>query len=527
MNYVFGTFELDTAKFELRDGGAALDIEPQVFSIIQFLVENRHRMVSKSELMDVVWDGRIVSESAVTSRIRSARRALGDNGKTQAFIRTVHGQGLRFVAEVEVVVQASVKSNDEERQSDQPVPAAGSTIGVFPFANMSGDPQQDYFAHGITEDIITALSNVRAFTVVSRNSAVAAKEPSSEAGSAGLELDVNYIIEGSVRRAGDRVRVTAQLIDTASADHLWAERYDGTLDDIFELQDRITSKIVGTIEPELVRAEGLRLQGKPPNNMDAYDYLLRGLASMHKLTPQETAKALIYFEKAIELDPTYGRAYAFATWVYRRSVQESGLTSLSEDDQQRAVDLARKALRCDRNDPFVLVYASISFSEIERNLDEASALVDRALSMNPNSHRFWNAKARLFAQRGDTVEAIDAGQYAISIAPNDPGIWVTYWAIAEAHLQELRYEQAIDFAKRAILYNERVGPAYYILGSCFSAIKERGRSTIGVGCRLEDQPWHDSGGIHAKLSCCAIQEPGLVRERHAQGRIARLLKRRC
>ena len=267
---------------------------------------------------------------------------------------------------------------------------------------MSGDPEQEYFSDGITEDIITALSNVRTFTVLARNSTFVYKGKSVDARKIGRDLNVNYIIEGSVRRAGDRVRVTAQLIDGATGDHLWAERYDGTLDDIFDLQDRITSTIVGTIEPELVRAEGLRLQGKPPDNMDAYDYLLRGLAYMHKVTPEDTEKGLTCFEKAIELDPSYGRAYAFASWCYRREVEQRGHASLSEGDRRKAMDLARKALRCDRNDPFVLVYAAATLVQIEGNFDEALALTDRALSMHPNSHRFWNAKALCHAFRGDT-----------------------------------------------------------------------------------------------------------------------------
>ncbi|MGI9480125.1 MAG: winged helix-turn-helix domain-containing tetratricopeptide repeat protein [Hyphomicrobiaceae bacterium] len=488
MIYVFGTFELDTARFELRDGGTRLGVEPQVFSIIQLLVENRHRMVSKSEMMDVVWDGRIVSESAVSSRIRSARKVLGDSGKSQRLIRTVHGQGLRFVAEVQVIDREAARPDNEGRSFDQVVPGDARAIGVLPFINMSDDPEQDYFAHGITEDITTALSNVKTFAVLARNSTSSYKDESVDIRRIGLDLNINYVIEGSVRRSGNRVRVTAQLINASTGDQLWAERYDGTLDDIFDLQDRITSKIVGTIEPELVRAEGLRLQGKPPDNMDAYDYLLRGLACMHKLTREETAKGRAHFEKAIELDPNYGRAYAFATWVYRRGVQERGLASLSEDDRRNAVVLARNALRCDRNDPSVLVYASITFSEIERNLEEASALLDRALTMHPNSHRFWNAKARLLAQTGDTEQAIEAGERAISVSPNDPGIWVTYWSIAEAHLQELRYEQAVEFAKRAIRHNENVGPAYYILAAASAHLGRETDAQEALAAALKINP---------------------------------------
>ncbi len=369
----------------------------------------------------------------------------------------------------------------------QPRPARAA-IAVLPFDNLSDDPEQEYFADGITEDIITALSHVRTFSVLARNSTFVYKGKSVDAKDIGNVLGVHYLVEGSVRRAGDRVRVSAQLIDATSGDHLWAERYDGTLDDIFDLQDRITSTIVGTIEPELVRAEGLRLHGKPPDNMDAYDYLLRGVAYMHKLTPEDTKKGLACFEKAIELDPKYGRAYAFAAWCYRRDVQQRGLASLSEGDRRKATDLARKALRCDRNDPFVLAYAGRIFAFIGGNFDEALALTDRALSMHPNSHRFWSGKAKFHAFRGDTAEAIAAAEHAIAVSPHEPAIWVAYWSIAEAHLQELRYEEAVDFAKRAIRHNEHVGPAYYILAAASAHLGKEADAQEALAAALKINP---------------------------------------
>ncbi|MGI9475250.1 MAG: adenylate/guanylate cyclase domain-containing protein [Hyphomicrobiaceae bacterium] len=346
-----------------------------------------------------------------------------------------------------------------------------SSIAVLPFANMSGHPEQEYFADGIAEDIITALSNVRTFAVLARNTTFAYKGKSVDARQIGRDLKVNYLIEGSVRRAGDRVRVTAQLIDTRTGDHLWAERYDGTLDDIFDVQDRITSTIVGTIEPELVRAEGLRLLGKQPDNLGAYDYLLRGLAYMHKVTPEDTKRGLNCFKKAIDLDPNYGRAYAFASWCYRREVEQHGLASITEADREEAIRLARKALQCDRNDPFVLSYAAATLHQIEADYDEALALMHLAISMHPNSHRFWNGKALLHAAKGETEKAIEAGERAISLGPNDPAIWNSYLSIAQAHLQELRFDEAEDFAKRALRHNENLGPAFYILAA---ALAQRG-----------------------------------------------------
>jgi TolB-like protein/DNA-binding SARP family transcriptional activator len=383
--------------------------------------------------------------------------------------------GVEPSAELKLVLQeARAPTSGKERPvTSEPAPASiganmnspqdRTTIAVLPFTNISDDTEQEYFADGITEDIITALSNVRTFTVLARNSTFVYKGKPVDAKRLGHDLNVNYIIEGSVRRASARIRVSAQLINAVTGDHIWAERYDGTLDDIFDLQDRITSAIVGTIEPELVRAEGLRLQSKPPANMDAYDYLLRGLAYMHKVTPEDTKKGLSCFEKAIDLDPNYGRAYAFASWCYRREVEQSGLASLSDTDRKEAIRLARKALQCDRNDPFVLSYSAGTFYVIEANYDEALALMERALSMHPFSHRFWNGKALVHAKKGETEQAIDAAERAISLTSNDPAIWNAYLAISQAHLQELRFEEAVEYAKRAIRHNENLGPAYYIL----------------------------------------------------------------
>ena len=363
-----------------------------------------------------------------------------------------------------------------------------ASIAVLPFANLSGDPEQEYFADGITEDIITALSNVRTFAVLARNSTFAYKCKSVDAREVGRNLKANYLIEGSVRRAGDRVRVTAQLIHSETGDHLWANRYDGKLDDIFDLQDQMTSAIVGTIEPELVRAEGLRLQSKPPENLDAYDYLLRGLAYMHKVTPEDTERGLACFERAIELDPNYARAYAFASWCYRREVEQSGLASLSEGDRLKAIDFARKALQCDRNDPFVLVYAAATFFMIEADYDEALALVERAISMHPYSHRFWNGKALIHAIKGDTEQAIDAAERAISVGPNDPAIWNSYLSLAQANLQELRFMQAGDFARRALRHNENLGPAYYLLAAASAHLGNEADAKQALATALKINP---------------------------------------
>lgn len=385
-------------------------------------------------------------------------------GKLDISFQDLGDQEVKNIAHPVRVYAVEQTAAAPKNSSSAATPKKGS-IAVLAFTNLSDDAEQEYFADGITEDIITALSNVRTFTVLARNSTFVYKGKSVDVRKVGRDLEVRYVIEGSVRRAGDRVRVTAQLIDTTTGDHLWAERYDGTLDDIFDLQDRITSKIVGTIEPELVRAEGLRLQSTPPDNMNAYDHLLRGVSYMHKVTPEDTTKALACFEKAYMIDPNYDRAYAFASWCYRRDAMQRGNALLPEADRQQATELARNALRVARNDPYVMVYAGCTMYQFEGAHEEGLALIDRALAMNPNSHRFWNGKAQAHAYNGETEKAIESGKRAISIGPNDPAIWVSYWSIAEAHLQELRFEEAIEFARRSLRHNEFVGPVYFVIAA--------------------------------------------------------------
>ncbi len=407
-------------------------------------------------------------------------------GKSEVPFEAAGEKNLKNIAEPVRIWQWSATNtpSDAIRLGTPPALPDKPSIAVLPFDNLSGDPEQEYFADGITEDIITALSNIRTYTVLARNSTFVYKGKSVDAKEFGRTLNVHYMLEGSVRRVGNRVRVTAQLIDTKTGDHIWANRYDGTLDDIFDLQDRITSTIVGTIEPELVRAEGDRLKEKRPDNMDAYDYLLRGLANMHKLTPEDTYEALACFEKSIERDPKYGRAYAYASWCYRRDVSQSGLM-LSEEDRQKAVELAHESLRLDRNDPFVLVYAATVIGFVERDFDEALALIERGISLNPASHRFWNAKAQMHTLRGDTNAAIEAAERAIGLSPNNPAIWVSYWCIAEAHLQELRYEEASDFAKRALRHNEILAPAHHIIAAAFAHLGRDAAARQALKAALE------------------------------------------
>src|SRR5215212_7459983 len=249
MTLSFADYEIDVERRELRRATMAVHVEPQVFDLLVYLVENRDRVVSKDDLIASVWGGRIVSESTLTSRINAARKAVGDSGGEQKLIRTIPRKGLRFVGEVRTEEHVPAPSAEQPQSPVLPLPDRPA-IAVLPFVNMSGEPEQEYFADGISEDIITALSKLRWFFVIARNSSFTYKGKAVDVKRVSQELGVRYVLEGSVRKSGQRIRITAQLIDAATGNHLWAERYDRDIADIFAVQDEITERVVSAIETQ-------------------------------------------------------------------------------------------------------------------------------------------------------------------------------------------------------------------------------------------------------------------------------------
>jgi TolB-like protein len=309
--YSFEDYVLDSDRRELRLGTDLVSVEPQVFDLLEYVIRNRQRVASKDDLLAAVWSGRIVSESVLTTRINAARCAIGDNGKDQRFIRTLPRKGIRFVGEVR-----------EEPIAPKQIPAVAlalpdkPSIAVLPFANMSGDTEQEYFADGIVEDIITALSRTSWLFVIARNSSFVYKGRAVDVKQVGRELGVRYVLEGSVRKASGRARITGQLIDATTGGHLWADRFDGKLDDIFDLQDQITAGVVDAITPKLEKSEIERAKRKRTEGLDDYDYYLRGLEHFYQRTREANKEALRLFYQSIERDPDFAAAYAMAAWCY-------------------------------------------------------------------------------------------------------------------------------------------------------------------------------------------------------------------
>ena len=267
MTLSFGNCEIDVERRELRRANVPVHVEPQVFDLLIYLVRNRDRVVSKDDLIASIWGGRIVSDSTLTSRINAARTAIGDSGGGQKLIRTIARKGLRFVGAVRAQstddeLAPAADEIQERSRAALPLPDRPA-IAVLPFVNMSGDREQEYFSDGISEDIITALSKLRWFFVIARNSSFTYKGKAVHMRQVAEELGVGYVVEGSVRKGGDRVRITVQLNDAATGSHIWAERYDRDLADVFAVQDEITEAIVAAIEPQLYAAENFRARRKP------------------------------------------------------------------------------------------------------------------------------------------------------------------------------------------------------------------------------------------------------------------------
>jgi TolB-like protein/class 3 adenylate cyclase len=338
-----------------------------------------------------------------------------------------------------------------------------SSIAVLPFQNMSSDPEQEYFADGVVEEIITALSKFKALFVIARNSSFTYKGRAVDVKQVGRELGVRYVLEGSVRKAGNRVRIASQLIDAETGAHLWADGFDGALEDVFDLQDRVTVSVVGAIAPTVILAEIRRAERKPTDNLHAHDHYLRGLASVGLWTSDGNSKGLAHFREAIELDPNLAAAYAMAAWCYVRRKSHGWMDDPTTEISE-ATRLAREAVRLGKNRALALCMGGYVLGFFDRDFDDAAAFIDRSLVINPNSALAWTLSAWIRVWRGEPDLAIEHVAKAERLSPLDPGMFSIQAAAAYAHFLARRYDVAAPLAEQA-----RRGNPNFVLGTCISA----------------------------------------------------------
>ena len=456
MPFVFGDCVLDPDRRELSRGSEVdCDWTASLRSAALPGARTASASSARTSLLDAVWGGRIVSESTLTSHINAVRKAIGDSGQEQRLIRTVARKGFRFVGDVKEAPSSdgTASSNAEAATSDEASAQALAlpdrpSIAVLPFLNLSGDPEQDYFADGVVEDIITALSRIRWLFVIARNSSFTYKGRAVDVKQVGRELGVRYVLEGSVRKAANRVRITGQLIDATTGAHLWADRFEGTLDDIFELQDQVAASVVGAIAPQLERAEIERAKRKPTESLDAYDYYLRGMANFHQGTREAIDEALPLFNKAIELDPDFASAYAMAAWCHFWRKVNGWMTDRPREIAE-GTRLARRAVELGKDDAVALTRSGHALAHLVGDLDGGIALVDRALVLDPNLAAAWFLGGFLRIWRGEPDDAIEHFARAMRLSPLDPEMYRMQAGMAVAHLFAGRFDVASSWAEKA------------------------------------------------------------------------------
>ena len=449
VEFFFGEHQLNVDRRELRRGVELVAVEPQVFDLLVYLLRNRDRVVSKDDLIASVWGGRIVSESTLTSHIHAARKAVGDSGAAQRLIRTVPRKGIRFVGALSGQASGSISTSGA---------APPLSIVVLPFTNLSDDREQQYFADGITEDLTTDLSRLAHSFVISRNTAFTYRNKPIDTKQIGRELRVRYVLEGSVRRWGNRVRISAQLIDAATSAHLWVDRFDGDTGDLFTLQNEITGRLANALDVELIAAEAAR----PIEHPDALDYIFRGRAT----APESYSERVSLFERALALDLHSVDAQSWLAMALTVPVID-GMSDTPAVDIARAEWLVGRALAASPRSALAH-YAKGQLRRAQDRYDEAIPEYETVLVFNRN----WVAAVaslgwcRFFT--GSIEEAIPLLQQAIRLSPRDPYIGYWYARMGIAHLVQSRIDDAIDWIRKALSANPGNPRRHALLASAYA-----------------------------------------------------------
>ena len=442
---LFGPFRLEPAAGRLLRDGALVALGNKALALLHALAEAKGQTVGKNGLMERVWPGQIVEEGNLTVQIAALRKAMGTDSEGRDYIVTVPREGYRLVA-------AAAAANAP--------PGALPSIAVLPFQNLSADAEQEYFADGIADDLITALSRFKSFAVVSRNSSFAHKGKAADMRQTANALSAAYVLEGSVRRAGDRLRVTAQLIDGASGAQLWAQNFDGAAADIFDFQDRITARAAAIAEPKIQQAEIDRSRRDRPGSLDAYDFYLRALQKLSTYRAEDNAEALELLEKSIALEPGFAPALANAVYGYEHRVT-MGWPQVSKDDGARAMELARAALAAAKDDAIVLAHCGFAIQAIGRDFEKGLYLAKRSVELNPNDVLVLFKAGAVHIWCGSLDEAQRLFKRVIELSPGDTVN--AYAGLAHVNIALGHYQEALDWAGRSYAENPNFDVIHWLL----------------------------------------------------------------
>lgn len=490
MRYLFENCVFDTERRELHRGADAVAVAPQVFDILAYLIRNRERVVSKDDLIAAIWDGRVISDAAMTTRLNVVRGAIGDNGEEQRLIKTLPRKGFRFVGTVrEVAESAGMAAAGAAAE----VPRTGLTlpdkpsIAVLPFINLSSDSEQGYLADGIVEDIITELSRFSELFVIARTSSFQYKGKAADVREVGRELGVRYVLEGSVRRRGDRLRISAQLIDAMTGGHRWAEHFDRALEDVFAVQDEVVRAIVAVLAAHVRKAETERTHAKPPNSWHAYDHYLQAVDALHafdaSLRVDDLYETRGLLQRSLAIDPNYARSYAvlagthIAVWSNRLDGDY-----LSPGALDRAHQCAQKAVELDPN--LAEAHASLGFALVfRREFDVSISEFERALALNPNHVNWPFGLALVFA--GDARRAIDVIKDYVRLDPLH--VPLASAILGFAHYMLKQYAQALPMLRDCVSRAPEIRTGHVFLAATYAQMGqlEQARAEVAEIMRLD------------------------------------------
>ena len=517
MRYLFEDYALDTDRRELHRATDVIAVTPQVFDLLDYLIRSRERVVSKDDLISAVWNGRIVSDAALTTRLNAARSAIGDTGEKQRLIKTLPRKGFRFIGPVQEEGGKSPAVPDNRVEPEKLTPALPDkpSIAVLPFENMSGDPEQEYFADGMVEEIITALSRFKWLFVIARNSSFTFKGRAVDIKEVGLRLGVRYVLEGSVRKAAGKVRIAGQLIDTVTGAHLWADRFERDLTDVFALQDEVTVAVVSAIEPKMLQTEIAMAARRRPENLTAYDFFLRALRQYYLTTREGLAEAIRLAHRALELDPGFGLAAALAGAGHTQNVL-FGHAIDPQFDRKEAVRLLRLALSIDDSDPETLAWACLISAYMVGDSEAEIEMADRAVTLNPNSFTVWYARGWVYRNAGLPEEAVRSFERAIRMSPVDPRLHLTFTGIGLAFIELGRFDEAVVAGKKGLRQNPSYSAAYRCLAAALAHLGRDAEAGEAAARVLEVDPAFTisayiarGGQSNAKLLVEGLRKAGL------------------
>ncbi|MCW8084039.1 winged helix-turn-helix domain-containing tetratricopeptide repeat protein [Sabulicella glaciei] len=505
MRLGFAGYEMDLRRQELRCAGARVHVEPQVFDLLLHLMRNRDRVVSKDELLDVIWNGRIVSEAALSSRINAARKAIGDDGERQALIKTMHKRGFRFMGEVaEIAVEDAQEAPAAATQ--QPVPAEMSSrpsVVVLPFTNLSAEPDTDYFSYGLTEDVIRLLARHRWLDVMSRHTAAAFRGKEVDAREIGTAFGVRYMVHGSVAKHGDRVRLGADLVSCESGRHLWSETYDFPLADVLDIQRAMAEQIAAAIEPEMARLERDAAVRRPPVSLGAWDCYQRGLFHLWGFTKPGLAEAEAMFRRAIELDPGFARAHGGLAYVLLQEtvVGDREARAMRLDEALRA---SRNAVGLDGQDCMNLCVLG-RVHAFHHEYEEAIALLEEAVALNPSFAQAHFALGCTKVWSGRAREGITHVERATQLSPRDPHLSSFHATRAFAHISLGELAEAVESARRATRVPNAKAWPHMMLVSALGLMGREEEARRALDGLLAKEPGYTLAQAEADSFFCADQ----------------------